>query len=420
MCGIAGAVNWGDYDALERMTSVQAHRGPDDSGTWSTTFSGGRVGLGSRRLAILDLSPAGHMPMATPDGNVVVAYNGEVFNYPQLRRELEAEGVVFRSNSDTEAILYLYERYGTDCFRRLNGMFALAIWDKRNERLVLARDHFGIKPLYYVQGPNRLAFASEIKAILELPDVPREVDPYALKQYLTFLWVPDPLTMFRGIAKLPAGHFAVFERGELRIEQYWDLHYPSAGHAYPQRDPRELAEEVRSRFFDVVRSQMLSDVPVGAFLSAGLDSSSIVAAMAEASSHPVRTFTIGFPPHTTKGEVHLDDTDVAARTAKHFGCQHTHIMVEPQVVDLLPKLVWHMDEPTADPAIVMAYLVNREARRDVTVLLSGIGGDELFAGYRKYQAHYLAERYRRLPRFLREGVIRPAVNAMPAMRGTSL
>ncbi|HEX7153271.1 MAG TPA: asparagine synthase (glutamine-hydrolyzing) [Thermoanaerobaculia bacterium] len=420
MCGIAGFINWGDDAQLARMTTIQSHRGPDDSGQWSAEFSGGRVGLGSRRLAILDLSPAGHMPMATPDGNIVIAYNGEVYNYPELRRELEGRGYTFRSNSDTEAILYLYEVYGTDCFRRLDGMFGLAIWDKRHERLVLARDHFGVKPLYYTTQHNRLAFASEMKAILELPGIERTIDPYALTQYLTFLWVPDPLTILRGITKLPAGHFAVYEQGALRVERYWEPTYPAAGHAYPQRSERELALELRARFYDIVKRQMLSDVPVGAFLSAGLDSSSIVAAMAQASPHPVRTFTIAFPPHTTKGEVHLDDTEVARRTAEHFGCRHTQIVVEPDVVDLLPKLTWHMDEPTGDPAIVMAYLVNREARKDVTVLLSGIGGDEVFAGYRKYQAHYLAERYRLLPRVLRESVIRPAVSALPSMRNSAL
>jgi asparagine synthase (glutamine-hydrolysing) len=418
MCGIAGAVNWGDESTLVRMTDVQHHRGPDDGGTWShVTPSGDWIGLGSRRLAILDLSPAGHMPMSTPDGAITIVYNGEIYNFPRLRRELEAQGCRFRSNSDTEAILFLYERLGTECFKRLNGIFGLAIWDKRNDSLVLARDHFGIKPLYYTARGNRLAFASEAKALLELPDVEREVDLFALHQYLTLLWTPDPRTMFRGIGKLPAGHFAVFRNGALSVEQYWDLRYPPANHVF-RGDERELAQELRERFGAVVRGQMLSDVPLGAFLSAGLDSSAIVASMAAASPLPVRTFTIGFPEKYRRGEVHLDDTDVAARTAKHFGCTHTNIMVEPDVVDLLPKLVWHMDEPTADPAIVMAYLVSREARRDVTVLLSGIGGDELFGGYRKYRAHGLAESYRRVPRFVREGMIRRGVEALPSMRGS--
>ena len=420
MCGIAGLLNWGDREVLQRMTDIQGHRGPDDQGVWDTRLAeGGWVGLGSRRLSILDLSSAGHMPMSTPDGNLVIVYNGEIYNYPQLRRELEAKGYQFRSNSDTEAILYLYEKYGPDCVRRLNGMFAIAIWDFARQQLFLARDHFGVKPLYYCQQDGRIAFASEVKALLEVPGMPRRINLAALQQYLTFLWVPDPLTMFEGIHKLPAGHYAVFRDGSLRIVEYWDLRFPDADHNF-KIGAAELAEELRERFCASVESQMLSDVPVGAFLSAGLDSSSIVAAMAGHSTQAVRTFTIAFPEKYRKGEVGLDDTSVARRTAEHFGCKHLEIVVEPDVVQLLPKLIWHMDEPTADPAIITAYLVNREARNDVTVLLSGVGGDEIFAGYRKYQAHYLAESYRRIPGSLRRQVIAPAIASLPAFRGSSI
>ncbi len=420
MCGIAGLVNWGDREALACMTDVQAHRGPDDRGLWQTVSAdGGWVGLGSRRLSILDLSPAGHMPMSTPDGRLTIVYNGEVYNYPQLRRELESKGYQFRSNSDTEAVLYLYQEYGPDCLRHLNGMFAIAIWDNARQQLFLARDHFGIKPLYYCHEGKRLAFASEVKALLQVPGMPRRINFTALHQYLTFLWVPDPLTMFDGIYKLPAGHYAVFENADIKLVQYWDLVFPGSQYDF-KTDETELAVELQERFSASVRAQMLSDVPLGAFLSAGLDSSSIVAAMAKDTSQPVRTFTVAFPEKYRKGEVTLDDTEVAKRTAQHFGCNHTEILVEPDVVELLPKLVWHMDEPTADPAIIAAYLVNREARKDVTVLLSGVGGDELFGGYRKYQAHYLAERYRRIPAGLRGHVIEPAVAALPAFRGSSL
>lgn len=420
MCGIAGLVNWGDRESLARMTDVQAHRGPDDRGLWEKVLPDGCwVGLGSRRLSILDLSPAGHMPMSTTDGQLTITYNGEVYNSPQLRRELEAKGYRFRSNGDTEVVLYLYQEYGPDCVRHLNGMFAIAIWDDARQQLFLARDHFGIKPLYYCYEGKRLAFASEIKALLQLPDLPRRIDFAALQQYLSFLWVPDPLTMFEGIYKLPAGHYAVFKDGALSLVQYWDLHFPDAGHSF-ETSEAELAEELRERFSASVRAQMLSDVPLGAFLSAGLDSSSIVAAMASGSDQSVRTFTVAFPEKYRKGEVALDDTDVARRTAQNFGCDHTEILVEPDVVDLLPKLVWHMDEPTADPAIIAAYLVNREARKDVTVLLSGVGGDELFAGYRKYQAHRLAEQYRRIPAPVRGHIIEPALAALPAFRGTSI
>lgn len=420
MCGIAGLINAGDYSALERMTSLQAHRGPDDSGLWESRLpDGGWVGLGSRRLAILDLSPAGHMPMATADGRYIIVYNGEVYNYPELRKELEDKGYTFHSHSDTEAILYLYQEFGVESVRRLNGMFAIAIWDQKQSELFLARDHFGIKPLYYWHDQKRFAFASEVKSIVALPEVPRRLNLQALHQYLTFLWVPDPLTMFDGIHKLRAGHYAIYRDGKLDITQYWDLTFPPADYKF-ERSEAELIDSTRNRFVQCVKSQLLSDVPVGSFLSAGLDSSCIVAAMAQVSSDPVRTYTIAFPKKYRIGDLTLDDTEVARRTADHFGCEHTEIVVEPDVADLLPKLAWHMDEPTADPAIIMAYLVNREARKTVTVLLSGVGGDEIFAGYRKYVAHGLAQRYQRIPQLLRRAILEPLALSLPSLRGTAL
>jgi asparagine synthase (glutamine-hydrolysing) len=420
MCGVVGSINWGDSETLARMNNVQAHRGPDDEGIWETRLpDGGFVGLGSRRLAILDLSPAGRMPMSTPDGRLTITYNGEVYNYPGLRRELESKGYKFRSRSDTEAVLYLYQEYGAASVRRLKGMFAFAIWDDARKELFLARDHFGIKPLYYCHQGARFAFASEIKALLEIPEMPRRMNLKALNEYLTFLWVPDPLTTFDEIVKLPAGHFAFYRDGDLRVEQYWDLKFPAADHDFKAKEA-ELASELRERFTASVKSQLLSDVPLGSFLSAGLDSSSIVAAMSQVSSAPTRTYTIAFADKYRRGEVTFDDTDVARRTANHFGCDHTEIVVEPDVVDLLPKLVWHMDEPVADPAIITAYLVSREARKTVTVLLSGVGGDELFAGYRKYSAYHLAQKYQWIPGALRKKVIEPLVMALPSMRGTSI
>jgi len=420
MCGIVGAINWGDSASLARMNDAQAHRGPDDQGVWTTRLPDDSfVGLGSRRLAILDLSPAGHLPMSTPDGRLTITYNGEVYNYPALRRELEAKGYRFRSHSDTEAVLYLYQEYGADSLRRLNGMFALAIWDDARKELFVARDHFGIKPLYYCHQAQRFAFASEVKSLLQLPEMPRRMNLQALHQYLTFLWVPDPLTMFDEILKLPAGHYALYRDGQLRVEPYWDLQFPPVDYQF-KADEAELAAELRHRFTAAVKSQLLSDVPLGSFLSAGLDSSSIVAAMAQASDTPTRTYTIAFPPKYRRGEVTLDDTEVARRTANHFGCNHTEIIVEPDVVDLLPKLVYHMDEPVADPAIITAYLVNRAARQTVTVLLSGVGGDELFAGYRKHAAYDLARKYQRIPGVLRQKIIEPLVAALPAMRGTPI
>ena len=420
MCGIVGVINWGDRVTLAQMNDIQAHRGPDDEGVWTGSLpDGGFVGLGSRRLAIQDLSTAGHMPMSTPDGRLTITYNGEVYNYPELRHELESKGYKFRSRSDTEAVLYSYQEYGAASVRRLKGMFAIAIWDDERNELFLARDHFGIKPLYYCHQGARLAFASEIKALLEIPQMPRRMNLEALNQYLTFLWVPDPLTMFDEIVKLPAGHFAFYRDGDLRLEQYWDLRFPVANHDFKANEA-ELTIELRERFTASVKSQLLSDVPVGSFLSSGLDSSSIVAAMSQVSSDTPRSYTIAFPPRYRRGEIVFDDTNVAQRTANHFGCDHTEIVVEPDVVALLPKLVWHMDEPVADPAIIAAYLVNRDARETVTVLLSGVGGDELFAGYRKHAAYDLAQKYRRLPATLREKIIEPLVMTLPSMRGTYL
>ncbi len=423
MCGISGLVNCGDAETLARMTNVQTHRGPDDAGLWERRLpDGGYFGLGSRRLAILDLSADGHMPMSNEDGTVWITYNGEIYNFAELRHELEGKGHRFHSHTDTEVVLRLYEEYGArrfkDCLNRLQGMFALAICDLRTSspKLFLARDHFGIKPLYYWESGRKLAFASEVKALLEVPGIQSRMSMEALDQYLTFLWVPDPLTMFQGIRKLPAGHCATWGRGEFKIEEYWDLTLPPADHRFA-RTEADLAEEIRDRFCASVERQMVSDVPIGAFLSAGLDSSSIVAAMAR--KQAVRTYTITFPEKYRVGETTLDDPAVPKRLAQSLGCEHHEIVVDPDVVGLLPGLTWHMDEPTADPAIITAYLVCREARKKATVLLSGVGGDEIFAGYRKHIAHAWAQEYLRVPGFLRSAAER-AVLGMPSLRGTQL
>ena len=421
MCGIGGLVNWGDGETLARMTHIQAHRGPDDSGLWERRFpDGSYVGLGSRRLAVLDLSASGHMPMCNQDRTVWITYNGEIYNFGELRRELQAKGHRFASQTDTEVVLHLYEQEGADCVTRLNGMFAFAICDLRSgtPELFLARDHFGVKPFYYAQRGRKLAFASEVKALLQVPEVEAELALESLHQYLTFLWVPDPRTMFRGIHKLPAGHCATFKNGELKIRQYWDLSFPPDDAHYPRLEA-DLADEVRSRFQASVEAQMVSDVPIGAFLSAGLDSSSIVAMMCRASRQPVRTYTITFPKKYRVGETTLDDPEVPARLATRLGCENQQIVVEPDVAELLPRLAWHMDEPTADPAIIAAYLVCREARKQSTVLLSGVGGDELFAGYRKYTAHYWAQAYQRVPAALRRP-LESGLSVLPSLRGTNL
>jgi asparagine synthase (glutamine-hydrolysing) len=422
MCGISGLANLGNGDVLHRMTQVQAHRGPDDAGVWEHRSPDGTfIGLGSRRLAILDLSALGHMPMANEDRTLWITYNGEVYNFAEIRRQLAAQGHQFRSQTDTEVVLRLYQHEGPECVKRLKGMFVFAVCDLRSDSpvLFLARDHFGVKPLYYAQRHGGLAFASEVKALLEVPEIHPEMDLQALQQYLTFLWVPDPATMFRGIFKLPAGHYAIWKDGNFQMTQYWDLHFPSATHHFP-RSEADLAEETRERFLQSVRAQMVSDVPVAAFLSAGLDSTSIVAGMVRASSHPVSTYTVTFPQKYRVGETTLDDPDVAARAARRLGCTHHNLVVEPDVAALLPKLLWHMDEPVADPAIIAAYLVCREARQDATVLLSGVGGDELFAGYRKHAADLWARKYRYLPSLLRRGLLDPSMQRLPNLRGSAL
>ncbi len=421
MCGIAGLANWGDREVLRRMTQVQAHRGPDDAGGWEKRFpDNSYMALGSRRLAILDLSADAHMPMCNEDRTVWITYNGEIYNFRELRSELESKGHRFASRSDTEVIIHLYEEEGPSCVQRLNGMFAFAICDLRPSRpeLLLARDHFGVKPLYYVQRGGKLAFASEIKALLHVPGVAAEIDLKSLHQYLTFLWVPDPATMFKNVLKLPAGHCAIFRDGDFKIQKYWDLQFPAREASYAKVD-EDLAVEIRERFRRSVERQMISDVPIGSFLSAGLDSSSIVAMMCAATRQPVRTYTITFPPKYRVGENTLDDPAVPARLARYLGCENQQIVVEPDVAALLPRLMWHMDEPTADPAIITAYLVCREAREHATVLLSGVGGDELFAGYRKYAAQAWARAYQRVPLLLRAG-LEAGVSALPSLRGSAL
>ena len=412
------------------MTDLQEHRGPDDGGTWDGSLpDGGFLGLGNRRLSIIDLSSAGHMPMGNEDGTVWITYNGELYNGEELRSELEAKGHRFRSRSDTEVVLRLVEEYGSDAVARLDGMFAFGAVDLRvsppnappgqGPVVLLARDPFGVKPLYYVREGHRLAFASEVKSFLELPGFQASMDVEALHRYLTFLWVPDPDTMFDGVKKLPPAHLATFRDGDLRIREYWSPVVPPE-HKVWDAGEEDVLEGIRARMRASVSKQMVSDVPLGAFLSGGVDSAAIVAFMAEAATEPVRTFTITFPERHRVGERTLDDPAIARRVAQRYGTTHEEIVVEPDVIGLLPKLIWHMDEPVADPAIIAANLVCAAARPDVKVLLSGVGGDELFAGYRKHAAYRISSRYQRIPRFLRSGIIGPLVRQLPTFRGTRL
>jgi asparagine synthase (glutamine-hydrolysing) len=399
-----------DEPLLEAMTDLLTHRGPDDRGTYVSRGASpaAMVGLGNRRLSIIDLSPAGHMPMCNEDASVWVTYNGETYNFPELRAELVGRNHTFRSHTDTEVVVHGYEEYGLDLFKRLNGMFAIGLWDHQRQRLVLARDRLGIKPLYYCTLGDRLLFASEIKSLLRCAEVPRAVDPSALLSYLTFMWVPGPQTMFRGIHKLLPGHYLVWEKGRISVEQYWDLPEPAAERLPDARYYEEFDALLRR----AVERQLISDVPLGVFLSGGLDSSAILALATQITGRPVEAYTITYRDQDAQLEQSAEDAHYARLVAKHFNANYHEITLSPSVSDLLPRLVWHLDEPIADPALVSAYSICEQARPDVTVLLSGMGADELLAGYNLHQAYALTRAARLVPRTLRERLLRPALGWM--------
>jgi len=402
MCGITGAV-WTDPDkavapaALARMVEALRHRGPDDEGTYTSELkvtpgypSTPGVALGFRRLSIIDVA-GGHQPMPNEDGSVEVVFNGEIYNFRDLRRRLEGKGHKFRTQSDTEAIVHLYEDEGPEMLGHLNGMFALAVWDAARGQLLLARDRLGQKPLVYREEPGRLLFASELKSLLELEDVPRQVDPHAIDAYLAYQYVPHPQTIFRGIHKLPPGHWAVYRDGKLSVRPYWQPDFQ-----YEQEHPeRPWSEQLRELLTSSVELRLQSDVPLGAFLSGGIDSTIVVGLMQKLTREPVRTFSIGFPVPE------FDETGYAAMAAEKFGTVHEEFRVEPDALAVLPKLIWHYDEPFADSSAIPTWYVSQLTRRHVTVALTGDGGDELFAGYPRYKAVWLAGGYDRLPAGLR-------------------
>jgi asparagine synthase (glutamine-hydrolysing) len=397
------------------MADIQAHRGPDDRGVqW---FAERRCGLAHRRLSILDLSPAGHQPMANARGNRWITFNGEIYNYLELRVELQAKGHRFHSNSDTEVILAAYDEWGSGCVRRFNGMFAFAIYDESTGELFIARDHLGIKPVYYIHRGEMFAFASEAKALFEIDGIERQVNFNAVVSTLMFLWVPEPETGFSGVMKLEAGHHATFRNGRLTIEQYWDVPVHESA-SMRERSEGEYVEELREILERVIRRQMIADVPVGAFLSGGLDSSLVVALMRQVNSGPMSTYTIAFSESDKRMEAMPDDAKYAAIVARHFGTEHYEIEADPDINSLLPRMLWHLDDPIADGAAINTYLISRGAKeRGTTVLLNGMGGDEVFGGYRKQLAALLVERYHRIPGFLRRGMIEPVVGRLPVAIG---
>jgi asparagine synthase (glutamine-hydrolysing) len=393
MCGIAGIVRAHrdqahsdgsiDHATIHRMCEAIVHRGPDDEGI----FVKAGVGVGMRRLSIIDLA-GGHQPVFNEDKTVWIVFNGEIYNFPELRIELEKSGHRFASHSDTEVIVHLYEEFGADCVKKLRGMFAFALYDERRRKLLLARDRFGKKPLHYALAGDRLLFGSEIKSILAVAPELASVNNEAILQYLYFGYVPDPLTSFLPIQKLPPGHLLEFEAGKIKIRQYWDL--PHYGTHCPSSE-EECLEELERRLAEAVRIRLISDVPLGAMLSGGVDSSTVVALMARASSQPVKTFSIGFR-HDDFNEAHY-----ARIVAQRFGTDHHELIVEPNVLETVEQLTSSLEEPFGDSSMLPTYYVSCLARKHVTVALSGDGGDEIFAGYDRYAIHMGREVFQRIP-----------------------
>jgi asparagine synthase (glutamine-hydrolysing) len=387
MCGIAGKYNFAAAHPVDRaqltgMTAALAHRGPDADGF----YVGPGIGLGHRRLSIIDLS-TGHQPLGNEDETIRVVFNGEIYNFAELRAELTARGHRFRTLSDTEVIVHAYEEWGERSVDRFRGMFAYALWDEPKRRLVLVRDRIGVKPLYYSIKPTGVTFGSEIKAILEDPEVSRDWSAEALDAYLALQYVPTPQTIYRTVWKLPPGHYLVAENGRVSIRRYWDLTFTGDGDAAKED---EYLERLDALVTESVRLRLVSDVPLGAFLSGGIDSSAVVAAMVETSPGPVVTMSVGFDEHG------FNELEYARRVATHFGTTQREHVVRPDIVDLLPKLVWHFDEPFADHSAVPTYYVSRAAREHVTVALSGDGGDELWAGYARHRVEQQEWSARRL------------------------
>lgn len=397
MCGIHGILDLtgapASVEALSPMGRVTRHRGPDDEGA----YQDGPLAMGMRRLSIIDIA-GGHQPLTNEDRTLWLVANGEIYNYRELSRGLAAQGHHLRTASDCETLLHLYEQYGDDFLASVNGMFAFALWDSRRRRLLLGRDRLGVKPLYLWNDGRRLVFASEAKAILNVPGIPTRLDPAALASYLSLGYVSAPQSIFLGVRKLPPASLLIAEQGKVTERRYWRM----PARVDTATDEATWSVRVRAQLEEAVRAQMVSDVPVGAFLSGGIDSSAVVAFMSAHSDRPVKTYAIGF--EGGDAESFYNELPYARRVAELFRTDHHEILVRPDVVALLPRLLWHMDEPIADSAFITTFLVSEFARRDVTVILSGVGGDELFAGYRRYLGSHFQRRFERLPSAMRRAV----------------
>jgi asparagine synthase (glutamine-hydrolysing) len=406
MCGICGIYNFHrkpvDRDLIDRMNSTMIHRGPDGEGV----YIDGNIGLGHRRLSIIDLD-TGEQPMGNEDGSVQVVFNGEIYNFLELRNLLEAKGHRFRTRSDTESIILGYEEWGDSVVEHLRGMFAFALWDVPRRRLLLARDRIGKKPLYYYLDKGRILFASELKALLEDPTLPREIDPSALDCYLSFGYVPSPLAILKGIKKLPPAHYAIHDGNTLSLHQYWHL---DMEHTTSEESEEEILAKLQSIFDEAVCLRLISDVPLGAFLSGGVDSSAVVAFMARLKGNePVKTASIGF------SEKKFDELEYARIVADLYSTDHTEFVVSPNALEIMDSIVWHLDEPFADSSAIPTYYVSKMTRQRVKVALSGDGGDETFAGYvKRYFMNRAEENIRKkIPRVLREGILGPIAKVYP-------
>jgi len=402
MCGIVGIVrNDGkaiDEQLLSRMCEAIRHRGPDEDGF----YVNGSVGLAMRRLAIIDLA-GGQQPIHNRDRSSWIVFNGEIYNYLELREKLEKLGHTFYTNSDTEAIVHAYDQFGADCPNHLRGMFAFAIWNERTQELFLARDRVGKKPLLYADVNGKLIFGSEFSALLLHPDISHDIEPEALDYYLSFMCIPAPLTAYRAIRKLEPGHWLRWRNGNIETKRYWQPDFTKKIDISEEEAGERTIEILR----DAVRVRLMSEVPLGAFLSGGIDSSAVVALMSQESTERVKTFSIGFD------EQDFSELHHARRVAEHVGADHHEFIVRPDAVEVLPLLVEHYGEPYADSSAVPTYYVAKETRKHVTVALNGDGGDESFAGYERYIAMGLTEKYRRVPSFVRESLIRRAVDLIP-------
>lgn len=397
MCGILG-FSWKDDQLVRRMGKVIAHRGPDQSGVYVDND----ISLGHQRLSIIDLSENGRQPMTNEDRTVWVTYNGEIYNFRELREFLEGKGHRFRSHCDTEVIVHAYEEFGPECVRHFNGMFAFAIWDKKTKQLTLARDRIGIKPLYYYHQGKKLVFASEIKAILQDPQIEREIDLQSLVQYLGFEFVPFPRTMFQGIQKIPAGHYLVYQNGEATLTQYWDVRFKETN-----KSPREYEEQLLDLLTVSVRRRLISDVPLGVFLSGGLDSSTLVSLMKRCGIDPIQTFSIGYDDPS------FSELDYARTMAKSVDSIQREIIVKPISPELIEEAAWHLDEPMTDLSATAFYLICKMAKEHATVCLSGEGGDEVLMGYDRFKASKAHSFYAKIPAWIRKGMVGPLINALP-------